>query len=65
MVPLSLFATARRHWTWLRSASERLCQFTLGSKISATTSNLSFRRVYQVTSQSWVYGGEEMGKTIV
>ena len=28
MVPLSLFDTARRHWTWLRGASERLCQFS-------------------------------------
>ena len=27
MVPLSLFATARRHWTWLRSASERPSHF--------------------------------------
>jgi len=28
MLPLSLFDTVRRHWTWLRGASERLCQFS-------------------------------------
>jgi len=28
MVPLSLFATARRHWAWLRGAIERHCQFS-------------------------------------
>ena len=28
MLPLSLLVTARRHWTWLRGASERLCQFS-------------------------------------
>jgi hypothetical protein len=27
-VPLSLFATARRHWAWLRDAIERHCQFS-------------------------------------
>ena len=33
MVPLSLFATARRHWTWLRGASERLCQFSREARL--------------------------------
>ena len=28
MVPLSLFATDRRHYTWLRRMSEQLCQFS-------------------------------------
>jgi hypothetical protein len=27
-MPLSLFATARRHWAWLRGAIERHCQFS-------------------------------------
>jgi len=27
-VPLSLFATDRRHWAWLRGAIERHCQFS-------------------------------------
>jgi len=28
MVPLNLIATARRHKTWLRSASKQLSQFS-------------------------------------
>jgi hypothetical protein len=39
MVPLSLFATARRHWTWLRGASERLCQFSLGGRLHRAKNN--------------------------
>ena len=27
-MPLSLFATARRHWAWLRGVIERHCQFS-------------------------------------
>jgi len=33
MVPLSLFATARRHWAWLRGAIERHCQFSREARL--------------------------------
>jgi len=32
-VPLSLFATARRHWTWLRGVIERHCQFSREARL--------------------------------
>jgi hypothetical protein len=33
MVLSSLFATGRRHWTWLRGVSERLCQFSREARL--------------------------------
>ena len=39
MVPLSLFATARRHWTWLRGAIERLCQFSREASLHKSKKN--------------------------
>jgi hypothetical protein len=43
MVPLSLFATARRHWTWLRS-------------MSSTLPVLSWRPVYTGLKSDWPTG---------
>jgi len=39
LVPLSLFATARRHWTWLRGAIERLCQFSREARLHRAKKN--------------------------
>jgi len=39
MVPLSLLVTARRHWTWLRGASERLCQFSREARLHRAKKN--------------------------
>ena len=39
MVPLSLFATVRRHWTWLRGASVRLCQFSREARLHRAKKN--------------------------
>jgi len=38
-VPLSLFATARRHWTWLRGAIERHCQFSREARLHRAKKN--------------------------
>jgi len=39
MVPLSLFATDRRHYTWLRRMSERLCQFSREARLHRVEKN--------------------------
>jgi hypothetical protein len=39
MVPLSLFTTVRRHWTWLRVASELLCQFSGEARLHQVKKN--------------------------
>ena len=39
MVPLSLFATARRHWAWLCGAIERHCQFSRESRLHQAKKN--------------------------
>jgi len=39
MVLLSLFVTARRHWTWLRGASERLCPFSREARLHRAKTN--------------------------
>ena len=38
-MPLILFATARGHWTWLRGAIERHCQFSRESRLHRAKKN--------------------------
>ena len=39
LVPLSLFATARRHWAWLRGAIEQHCQFSREARLHRAKKN--------------------------
>jgi hypothetical protein len=39
LVPLCLFATARRHWTWLRGVIEQHCQFSREARLHRATKN--------------------------